>query len=66
MVAKHSAIQSRVTQCGTDCCPVLTKCDGEPDSGVERLAHRAPQELVVEGGAHPGEEAQVEQTRIMT
>lgn len=46
--------------------PGLMKCDGEPDSGVEGLADRAPHELVVEGSSHPGEEAEVEQTRIVT
>ena len=36
----------------------------EPNSGMEGLADRAPDKLVVEGGPDPGEEAQVEQTRI--
>ena len=42
------------------------KCVRKPDSGMEGLADRAPDKLVVESGSHPGEEAQVEQTQIVT
>ena len=38
----------------------MMKCVRKPDSGMEGLADRAPDKLVVESGSHPGEEAKVE------
>ena len=42
------------------------KCVIKPDSGMEGLADRAPDKLVVESGSNPGEETKVEQARIVT
>ena len=38
----------------------------QPDGGVEAFTDRSAHKLVVKSGSHPGEEAEVEKTRVVT